>query len=127
MLREKLLSTLDESEHIFKNLLQNGLEQIAKMQTLSQNKLEQITKMRCIKNYKNMSKEELLLALFKSNQSHAELYKCKSNNVEIEETKWLNFNEIRTMFPKRKIKEIRKTLYKKKKGLENEGQEKKTC
>ena len=43
--------------------------------------------MRHIKNYKNMSKEELLIALLKSKQSHAELYKSKSNNVEIEETK----------------------------------------
>ena len=45
MSREKLLSTLDESEHIFENLSQNGLERIAKMQNLSQNELEQITKM----------------------------------------------------------------------------------
>ena len=66
MSRKKLLSTLDKSEHNFKNISQNGLEQIAKMQNLSQNELEQITrmknlpqnelqkiaKMRCIKNYK---------------------------------------------------------------------------
>ena len=45
MSREKLLSTLDESERILKNLSQNGLKQIAKMQNLSQNELEQITKM----------------------------------------------------------------------------------
>ena len=31
MSREKLLSTLDESEHNFKNISQNGLEQIGKM------------------------------------------------------------------------------------------------
>ena len=69
MSREKLLSTLDESEHILKDLSQNGLKQIAKMQNLSQNELKQITKMsnfsqndlkkvakmRHIKNYKNMS------------------------------------------------------------------------
>ena len=68
MSREKLLSTLDESEHILKDLSQNGLKQIAKMQNLSQNELKQITKMsnllqnelekiakmRHIKNYKNM-------------------------------------------------------------------------
>ena len=36
--------------------------------------------MRRIKNYKNMSKEGSLIALLKSNQSHAELYKSKSNN-----------------------------------------------
>ena len=45
MSREKLLSTLDESERIFENLSQNGFEQIAKMQNLSQNELKQITKM----------------------------------------------------------------------------------
>ena len=45
MSREKLLSTLDESEHIFENLSQNGLKRIAKMQNLSQNELKQIIKM----------------------------------------------------------------------------------
>ena len=79
MSREKLLSALDESERNFKNISQNGLEWIAKMQNLSQNELEQITKMqnllqneleqiakmRHIKNYKNMSSEELLIALLK--------------------------------------------------------------
>ena len=102
MSTEKLLSTLNESERSFKNISQNGLERIVEMQNLSQNELqqirkmwnllqnelEQIVKMRCIKNYKNMSKEELLIALLKSKQSHAELYKSKSNNVEIEETKF---------------------------------------
>ena len=34
-----------------------------------------------------MSREELLIALLKSKQSHTELYKSKSNNVKIEETK----------------------------------------
>ena len=71
MPRERLLSTLDESECNFKNISQNGLERIAEMQNLSQNELEQITKMqnlsqneleqiakmRRIKNYKNMSNE----------------------------------------------------------------------
>ena len=113
MSREKLLSTLDESEHNFKNISQNGLERIAKMQNLSQNELEQITKMqnllqneleqiakmRHIKNYKNMSREELLIAFLKSNQSHAELCKSKSNNVQIEETKKI-FNELRNRFSK---------------------------
>ena len=121
MSREKLLSTLDESERIFKNLSQNGLERIAKMQNLSQNELEQITKMqnllqneleqiakmRRIKNYKNMSREELLIALLKSKQSHAELRRSKDNNAEIEETKKF-FNELRNRFSKEKIKKIRK-------------------
>ena len=77
MSREKLLTTLDESECIFQDLSQDGLKKIAKMQNLSQNELEpitkvqnlseneleQIVKMRRIKNYKNMSREELLIAL----------------------------------------------------------------
>ena len=46
MSRKKLLSTFDELECNFKNISQNALEQIAKMQNFSQNELEQITKMR---------------------------------------------------------------------------------
>ena len=42
MSREKLLSTLDESERILKDLSQNRLKQIAKMQNLLQNELKQI-------------------------------------------------------------------------------------
>ena len=40
MSREKLLSTLDELERILKDLSQNELKQIAKMQNLSQNELK---------------------------------------------------------------------------------------
>ena len=83
MSREKILSTLDESECISKDLSQNGLKRIAKMQNLSQNELKQITKMRNlsqneleqiakmrrIKSYKNMSKEELLIVLLKSSKT----------------------------------------------------------
>ena len=101
MQREKLLKTLDESEHILKNLSQNGLEQIArmqnlsqnelkqikKMQNLSQNELEQIPKIRHIKNYKNMWKEELLISLLKSGQSIGGFRKARSSNAEIEEIK----------------------------------------
>ena len=90
MSREKLLNTVDESEHNFNALTKKGLEQIAKMQNISQNDLdqvikmqnqEQITKMRRIKNYKNKSKEGLLIALLRSEQSLAELYN------KVEETK----------------------------------------
>ena len=83
MSREGLLSTLDESEHILKDLSQNGLKRIAKM--------------RRIKNYKNMSREQLLIALLKSKQSHAELLRSKDNNAEIEGTKKF-FNESRNRF-----------------------------
>ena len=131
MSREKLLSLLDKVEHNFKNISQNGLERIAKIQNLSQNELkpttkmwnlsenelEQIAKMKHIKNYKNMSKEELLIAFLKSEQSLAELYKSISNNTKIEETKNF-FNKLRNKFPKLKIKEIRKKLYEKERNEE---------
>ena len=104
MSREKLLGILDESEHILKDLLQNGLKRIAKMQNLSQNELKQIikmqnlsqnelkqiAKMRWIKSYKNMAREELLIVLLKSKQSHAELRKSKDNNTEIENKFFIN-------------------------------------
>ena len=101
------------------NLSRNELEQITKMKNLSQNELEKIAKMRRIKNYKSMSKEGLLIALLKSEQSHAELYKSESNNAEIEEIIKI-FNEIRNKLSKSTIKEIRKDLYEEEKGLENE-------
>ena len=63
-----------------------------------------------------MSNEELLIALLKSVQSHAELYKSKSNNAELEETRKI-FNEIRSKFSKSMIEEIRKELYKKRERI----------
>ena len=80
------------------------------MRNLSRNELEQIAKMRRIKNYNNMSKEELLITLLKSNQSLAELQKSNSKNAKIEETRKL-FNELKNRFSKEKIKEIREKFY----------------
>ena len=94
------------------NLSRNDLEQITEMNNLSLNKLKQIAKTRSIKNYNNMSREGLLIAILKSKQSRVELYKSKSNNTEIEETRKF-FNEIRNKFSKSVIKEIRKKLYEK--------------
>ena len=78
------------------NLSQNQLNQITKMQNLSQNKLEKIAKMRRIKNYKNMSIEDLLTALLKSGQDHPELCRIKDNN------------ELKNRFSKQKMKKIRR-------------------
>ena len=69
------------------NFSLNELEQISKMNNFLENKLKQIAKIRCIKNYQDMSKEDLLIALLKCNQSHTELRKSKDNNTEIGETK----------------------------------------
>ena len=73
MSREELLRTFHESERFLKNLSQNGPERIAKK--------------RSVKKYKNMSKEELLISLLKSEQSIAELRKSKCNSLGIEEIK----------------------------------------
>ena len=48
-----------------------------------------------------MSREELLIALFKSEQSIAEFRKSKSNNAGIEEIK-KEFNVLRNNFQKKK-------------------------
>ena len=66
-----------------------------------------------------MSKEELLIALLKSKQSHAEFYKNKSNNTDIEETRKI-FNKIRNKFSKSKIKKNREKLNEIEKGLKSE-------
>ena len=95
------------------NLSQNELKQITRMQDLSQDEIKQIVKTRRIKNYKDMSKEDLFIALLKSNQSHAELRNSKDNNAEIEETKKI-FNELRNNFLKEEMKKItRKFRFKK--------------
>ena len=63
-----------------KRLFEKGLKKIVKMQNLSQNefnqiaeirgqsrdKLERIAKIRRIKNYEEMTKEELIISLLKS-------------------------------------------------------------
>ena len=77
MSEEKLLDAILKYDRITKNLSQNGLEKIIRMQNLSQNDLEQIQRMinllqnklkqivktRHIKNYKDISKKDLLIAL----------------------------------------------------------------
>ena len=57
-----------------------------------------------------MSKEGLLIVLLKPERTPAELYKSKSDNAEIEETK-KSFNELRDRFSESKIEGIRKELY----------------
>ena len=118
--REEILSTLNKSERIIENLLAKGLNKIVKIQNLSLNDLEKIERMnnlsldelnqmaitRNIKNYLNIPRKDLLIALLKSNQDHTELQKSKYNNKEIEETK-KTFNELRNNFLKEEIKKIR--------------------
>ena len=73
-----------------------------------------------------MLKEDLLIALLKSNQSHTEIQKSEDNNTEIEETKKV-FDELRNNFSRKKLHNIRRNFYLKKhipeylKKLEEEG------
>ena len=71
------------------------------MNNLLLNKLKKILKTRHIKNNKNTSKEDLLIALLKSNQIHTELRRSEDNNGEIGDTKKI-FNELRNNFSKKK-------------------------
>ena len=113
MSREELLSAIDKYDCITENLSENGHNKIIEMQNLSLNGLEQIERMnnlainelkkiaitRHIKNYNDMSKEDLIIALLKSNKSHTELRKSKDNNPELEENK-KHFSELRNNFSK---------------------------
>ena len=56
-----------------------------------------------------MSKEDLLIALLKSNKSHTELLKDNNSNTDIGETKKL-FNKLRSNFAREEIKKQRKIL-----------------
>ena len=58
------------------NLSQNEFNQIAEMHGQSRDELERITKIR-IKNYEQMSKEELIISLLNSKQNLAELFNDK--------------------------------------------------
>ena len=69
------------------NLSLDKLKKIEIMNNLSQNELMQITKNRHIKNYQDMLREDLLIALSKSIKSHTELRKGSYNNTKIGETK----------------------------------------
>ena len=121
MPREKLLGIIDKLYHTTENVSKYGLNKIAKMQNLSLNEheeiermnnlslneLKQTAKIRHIKNYEDMSKEDLLIALLKSNKSHAEIQRSKYSNTEIEETKKI-FNKHRNNFSKEEIHMARK-------------------
>ena len=95
------------------NLSLNELAKIERMNNLLLNALKQIVIARNNKNYKDMSKEDLLIALIKSNDSHTELLKNGDNsNTEIGQTKKL-FSKLKIIFSLKEIKEHRRKLYKK--------------
>ena len=109
-----------------KRLFEKGLKEIAKMQNLSQNELnqiaevrgqsrdelERIAKIRRIKNYEEMSKEELIISLSKPKQSIVELF--NNNNLDDDKINDIRkiLNRLRDILPKRYGKEIKKSFMK---------------
>ena len=124
--KKELLRIIYKLKRITENLSRNCLNKIRKMQNLSLNELKKIERMnnlslnelnriaiaRNIKNYKDMSREDLLIALLKSNPSHTELLKIDDSNTEIGETKKL-FNNLRNNFSREEIKKHREKIHKK--------------
>ena len=91
---------------------QNELNQIAFLRGQSRDKLERIAKIRRIRNYEEMSKEELIISLLKSKQNIAEL--CNNNNLDDDKTSDIRriLNRLRDILRKRYRKEIKEKLYK---------------
>ena len=89
------------------NLSENELNQIAEMLDQSRDELERITKIRRIKNYEEMSKEELIISILKSKQSIAELFNNNLDDDKINDIKRI-FNRLRDILPKKYRKDIKK-------------------
>ena len=82
------------------NLSQNELNQIAEMRGQSWDE-----KIRRIKNYEEMSREELIISLLKSKQSIAELFNNNLDDDKISDIRRI-LNRLRDILPKRYRKEI---------------------
>ena len=98
------------------NLSQNELNQIPEMRGQSRDELERIAKIRRIKNYVEMSKEELIISLLKPKQSIAKFFNNNNNNNnnlydnKIKDIRRI-LNRLRDILPKRYRKEIKEKLY----------------
>ena len=90
------------------NLSQNELNQIAEMRDQSRDELERIAKIRRIKNYEEMSKEELIISLLKSKQSIAELFNSNLDDDKISDIRRI-LNRLRDRLPRKYRREIEKT------------------
>ena len=81
------------------SLSQNELNQVAEMHNQSRDELERIAKIRRIKNYEEMSKEELIISLLKSKQSIAELFNNNLYDNKISDIKRI-LNRLKDIIPK---------------------------
>ena len=92
------------------NLSQNELNQILEMRGQSRDELERIAKIRRIRNYEEVSKEELITFLLKSKESRAELFNNNLDDDKISDIRGI-LNRLRDILPKRYRKEIKEKLY----------------
>ena len=92
------------------NLSQNEFSQITFMHGLSRDEPEQIAKIRRIKNYEDMTKEDLIISLLKSKESISELFNDNNNN-QISDIRRIR-NRLKDILPKKDRKEIKDNLYK---------------
>ena len=78
------------------------------MHDQARDELERIAKIRRIKNYEEMSKEELIISLLKSKQSIAELF----NSLDGDKISVIRriLNRLRDILPKKYRKEIKKNF-----------------
>ena len=91
------------------NLSQNEFNQIEEMRGQSRDELERIEKIRRIKNYEEMSKEELIISLLKSKQSIAELFKNNLYDNKISDIRRI-LNRLTDILPRKYRKEIKEKL-----------------
>ena len=115
--KKELLQNIYKLKRIYDNLSRNGFNKIIRIQNFSLNELKKIERMnnlflnalkqiaitRNIKNYEDMSKEDLIIVLMKSNKIHREFLKDNDSNVEIGETRKL-FNKHRSNFSQEELK-----------------------
>ena len=79
------------------------------MRGQSRDELERIAKIRRIKNYEEMTKEELIISLLKSKQSIVELFNNNLNNNKISDTRKIT-NRLRDILPKKYRKFYKKKI-----------------
>ena len=92
------------------NLSRNEFNQIVEIRGQSRDELERIAKIRRIKNYKEMSKEELRISLLKYKQSIAELFNNNLYDNKISDIKSILYR-LRDVLPRKYRKEIKDKLH----------------
>ena len=109
-LPQKILAQVKKRKRLFEkgvkkieniqDLSQNELNQIAEMCGQSRDELKEIEKIRRIKNYEEISTEELIISLLKSKQSIAELFNNNLDDDKISDVRRI-LNRLRDILPKR--------------------------